>query len=87
MKTYWICGSTDERFDDYDAAREHYDENLWFDDFADYFHEYVSYASLLNWAMKQDAFWRDAKMQDYFNQADSDCFNDQYIEQEEEDEE
>lgn len=87
MSIYWICDRTDERFDDYDAAWEDYREHFWSDDFADYFHEYVSYEALFNWAVKQDAFWNDAKMQDYYNRADVDCFNDQYIEHKEEDEE
>lgn len=86
MSTYWICDRTDERFDDIDAAWDHYHEHLWFDDFADHFHEYVPYESLLNWAMKQNAFWDDAKMQDYYDRAELDCFNDQYIEHEEDDE-
>lgn len=87
MGIYWICDRTGERFDDYDAAQEDYQEKLWLDDLADHFHNYVSYDSLFNWAIKQDAFWNDAKMQDYYDRADSDCFNDQYIEHDEEEDE
>ena len=87
MSTYWICDRTDERFDDYNAAWEHYQERYANDCLGDYFINYVSYDNLLKWAMKQDAFWYDAKMQNYYNRAESDGFEDQYIEHEVEDEE
>ena len=54
---------------------------------SDYFHNYVSYEELLSWAMKQDAFWSDAKMMEYYDRAEQDNFEDNYTEHEEEDEE
>ena len=87
MSTYWICNNTDERFDTYDDAWEDYHEKCGLDVFADYFHEYVSYESLLNWAMQQQEFWRDKTMQNFYQRADAVCFDDHYIEHEEGDEE
>ena len=87
MSTYWICDRTDERFDDYNEAWKDYEERCADDSLGDYFCNYVSYDSLLRWAMRQDAFWYDAKMQDYFDRANQDCFEDCYIEHEVEDDE
>lgn len=87
MSTYWICDGTDERFDDYNAAWENYLERYADDCLDDYFRNYVSYKSLLHWAMKQEAFWNDAKMMDALDRANQSCFEDFYIEHEEEDDE
>lgn len=87
MSIYWICDGTDERFNDYDEAWNDYSERYADDYLSEHFRNYVSYDSLLRWAMRQDAFWSDAKMQDSFDRANQDCFEYFYIEHEVEDEE
>ena len=87
MSIYWICDGTDEKFEDYDAAWEDF-VNRYLDDNIDgFFHEHVTYKELLTWAMKQDAFWDDCKMQEHYDEAEQEAFNYFYIEHDEEDEE
>ena len=86
MSTYWICDRTGERFDDYDEAWEDYLERYDDDYLSDYFMNYISYSSLLHWAMQQNAFWNDRNMINALDEAEQRCFEDFYIEHEEEDE-
>ena len=87
METFWICDGTNERFDNYDEAYNDF-MNRYLDDYiGDFFHEHVSYNELLTWAMRQDAFWNDCKMQEQYSKAEQETFEYFYIEHNKEDEE
>ena len=75
------------KFATYEEAWEDYLERYADDCLSDYLKNYISYDGLLRWAMKQDAFWNDARMMEAFNNANQCCFEDFYTEHEEEDEE
>jgi len=84
MKTVWACADED-RFDTYEEAREDANEKMDWDDLADHFHNYVTFAELLEWASKQKNFL--AQYEDFMLRAEEDYFTENYWEEEVEDEE
>ena len=84
MKTVWVCADED-RFDTYEEAREDANEKMNWDDLADFFHNYVTFAELLKWASEQRNFL--AQYEDFMLRAREDYFADNYWEEKVEGEE
>lgn len=84
MKTVWVCAD-ESQFDTYEEAREDANKQMGWDDLVDFFHNYVTFSELLEWASKQENFW--AKYGDFMHRAEEDYFADNYWKEEVENEE
>ena len=84
MATKWTSEFGGE-FDDYEDAWQDCNDNMELCDWADFFHNRVSYESLFTWCLEQPAFWD--HFQDDLDMAQQEYFDEYYTEIEVDDEE